>query len=334
MTEHIGLTSPEVTGLWGTYMQNSAMICFFQHFLQHMEDEEIKPIVEESLSNAKRSVQEIKALFEEESFPVPKGFSNNDVDLNAPRLYSDLFSLSFVYRLNQMTVNFYGTTLTKVARSDVVKLFQSYLQSSTATFVKSLNLMLSKGIYDRPPKMTYPDEVIMMKKQESLLETLFGEKRALNSAELGEIFYIIERNYIGLILLVGLIQVTKDQEVKSFFLKGKKLAEKQIDAFNGILRKEEAFGTLPISMEVTASMTAPFSERLMSFIIATTTGTGVYLIGYAISVSTRKDLTAHYLLLMSEVMAYGKEGMSLMIKRGWMEQLPQDINRKSLINKE
>ena len=31
MTEHIGLTSHEVTGLWGTCLQNSAMICFFNN---------------------------------------------------------------------------------------------------------------------------------------------------------------------------------------------------------------------------------------------------------------------------------------------------------------
>ncbi|RDI45917.1 DUF3231 family protein [Falsibacillus pallidus] len=325
------LTSPEITGLWQTYMQNSAMLCFLEYFQHHMEDEEIMPVLKGAVSFSKKCLDEIKEIFNSEKFPIPKGFSRKDVDFEAPRLYNDLFALSFIYRMHQMAVSFYGTTLTKVARNDIVTLFAGYLSDSTNLYLEALNLMLSKGIYDRPPKMPYPDESEMMPEQPSAIETLIGEKRALNAAELGEIFYIIERNYIGLILLTGFIQVMKDAELKRYFLKGKKLAEKQIEIFNDILKKEEEIGNIPVSMEVTGSTISPFSDKLMTFTISTTTSTGIFLIGYALSISFRKDLAVHYSLLMAEIMKFGSDGLKLMTKRGWLEQLPQGINRKRLM---
>lgn len=158
-----------------------------------------------------------------------------------------MFALSFVYRVGQMSVPQYSTALTKVARSDVVTFFDECLQSSKELYKKSLNLMLSKGIYDRPPKIPYPDKVEYIKEQQSLLNLWFGEKRPLNALELGEIFYTIERNYIGLLLLMGLIQVMKDTEIKKYLIKGKKLSEKQFDIFNKILREEGHLGIFPLA---------------------------------------------------------------------------------------
>ncbi|MBD1379384.1 DUF3231 family protein [Metabacillus arenae] len=327
---HIQLTTPEITALWTTYIQNSATICFYKHFLQHLQDLEIKPIVDEALFLGQSYIKKIETIFTEEGIPIPKGFSDKDVDLSAPLLYTDLFALSFVYHVGQLTVPYYATVLTKVARTDVVDLFDECLQTRTRLYKKSLNLMLSKGIYDRPPKIPYPNEVEFMKKQQSLLSLWFSDKKPLNSSELGEIFYTTERNYIGLLLIMGLIQVVKDKEIKEYLIKGKKLSEKQIDIFNKILKEEEQLGNIPVSIEVTASTVSPFSDRLILFLITSTTAAGIYLLSYSMSTAMRKDLVAHYSILIPEIMNYGGEGLEMMINRGWMEQLPQPINRHDL----
>ncbi|MGM7723915.1 DUF3231 family protein [Metabacillus sp. Hm71] len=333
MEEHnIQLTSPEITGLWTTYIQNSATICFYKHFLQNLQDLEIKKIVEEALSLEQSNMEKIKTIFTSENFPIPKGFSDKDVDLSAPSLYTDLFALSFVYRVGQMTVPYYSTVLTKIARTDVVAFFDECMKSSTELYKRSLNLMLSKGIYDRPPKIPYPNEVEFMKKQQSLLSLWFGEKRPLNAIELGEIFYTIERNYIGFLLLMGLIQVMKDKEIKEYLKKGKKLSERQVDIFNKILKEDEHLGNIPVSLEITESTVSPFSDRLILFLITTTSSAGIYLLSYAMSISLRKDIVAQYVLLIQEIMNYSEEGLMIMIKRGWMEQPPQPINRHDLYN--
>lgn len=45
----IKLTAPEISGLWTTYIQNTAIICFLKHFLSYLQDAEIKQIVENAL---------------------------------------------------------------------------------------------------------------------------------------------------------------------------------------------------------------------------------------------------------------------------------------------
>lgn len=331
MKEHnIQLTTPEIAALWTTYIQNSATMCFYKHFLQHVEDSEIEHVLKESLYLEERYNEEIRKIFTKESLPIPDAFSDKDVNLEAPPLYTDLFALSFAYRVGQMTVPHYATVLTKIARSDVVAFFSECLKTSTKHYKHALNLMLAKGIYDRPPKIPYPKKVQYIQDQQTILGTWFGDKRPLNVMELGEIFYVIERNYIGMIMLIGLIQVMRDQEIKVYLEKGKNLAEKQVDVFNKVLKKEEHLGNIPVSMEVTDSIVSPFSDRLILFLITTTSSAGLFLLAYAMSTSMRKDLNMHYSTIMLDVAKYGEEGLEMLIKRGWMEQPPQSVDRSKL----
>ncbi|AET68409.1 putative sugar isomerase [Desulfosporosinus orientis DSM 765] len=326
---HLDLTTPEIASLWKIYMQNISHLYVFRHFEQHIQDSEIKPLVTEQIYLLQKFTVRIKEIFTEEHFPIPKGFSDYDLNLSAPSLYTDLYGLSYVYRFNQMVFSDYATTITKVAREDVVEFFYECLNLSGALFKKALNLMLSKGIYDRPPKIPYPRQVEFIHERESLLETWFGEHRPLNAMELGEIFYIIERNYIGMLMLMGFIQVMRDKEIKDYLIKGKDLAQKQIDIFNKILKEEHHLGNLPVSMEVTDSTISPFSDRLIMFLVATSVTAGIYLCAYAMSLSFRKDLAVHYAALMVEISRYGEEGIKLMIKRGWMEQPPESFDREA-----
>lgn len=331
MKEHnIQLTTPEIAALWTTYIQNSATMCFFKHFLQQVEDTEIERIVKESLYLEERYNEEIEKIFIKEGFPVPDGFSDKDVNLAAPPLYTDLFALSFAYRVGQMTVPYYASVLTKIARSDVVAFFNECLKTSTKHYRNALNLMLAKGIYDRPPKVPYPKKVQYIKEQQTILGSWFGDKRPLNVMELGEIFYVIERNYIGMVMLLGLIQVMRDQEIKDYLKEGKKLAQKQVEVFNNVLKEEDHLGNVPVSLEVTDSTVSPFSDRLILFLITSTSSTGLYLLAYAMSTAMRKDLAMHYSAIMLDVAKYGEDGLEMLIRRGWMEQPPQSIDREKL----
>ena len=330
MKEHnIGLTSSDISGLWKSYIQNTATLCLVKHFIQHMQDSEIEPIVKEQIYLLETYIEKAKNIFNGENFPIPKGFSEADVDLSAPALYTDLYALSFVYRFNQMAVSDYATTLPKVVHADVVDFFDECLTTSTILYKKALQLMLSKGIYDRQPKVSYPDKVQFIEKQESIIQSLAGDHRPLNVMELGEIFYIIERNYIGILLLMGFIQVMKDKEIKKYLINGKDFAQRQIDIFNKILKEEQHLGNIPVSMEVTDSTISPFSDRLITFLVATTTSTGIFLAAYAIANSMRKDLIAKYTIITTEIMKYGAEGLKILIERGWMEQPPQSFDRNA-----
>jgi Protein of unknown function (DUF3231) len=326
----IPLTTAEITALWITYMNCSATICFYKYFHHHLKDGEIGQILEEVIDTCEDTINRVTSIFEEENFPVPQGFSERDIDLTVPPLFTDLFALSFIYRAGQIIVSHYATYLAKVAREDIVSFFHTKLKDTSDLYKKSLNLMLSKGIYDRPPKMAYPGSIHFIERQPSLFEAWLGESRPLNAFELSEIFFTIERNCIGIVMLKGFLQVSKDKEVREYLKQGKKLSEKQITAFNKLLKKDEQFPTYPVAMEVKDATAPPFSEKLMLFFISASNTVGLTTLSHAATTSMRKDLGVHYGLFITEIMRYSTEGLSLLIKRGWMEQPPQAPDQKNL----
>lgn len=323
----VKLTTAEIGTLWTIYTENTALRCFYKHFFQYLQDVEIKSVIEEVLNLVETHIQKVKRIFEEENIPIPQGFSDNDVDLSAPALYTDLFALSFVYRGGQVIIPYYATSLTKVARMDVVDLLKECLSSESKLYKKVLYLMLSKGLYDRAPKMEYPTRVEFVKHNPTLINTWLGDRRPLNTLEIGELYSEVERNAIGLILLMGFIQVTKDKNIKEYLLKGKKLAEKQIETCNKLLRENDNFIGFPTTMEVTNSTVSPFSERLIMFFVGSTNQVGISTLGYALSITMRKDISTHYALFIADIMNYGHDGLKLLIERGWMEKPPQPIDR-------
>ncbi|MDG5788624.1 DUF3231 family protein [Evansella sp. AB-P1] len=325
------LSSTEIGGLWTVYMQESMAICFLKHLKQHNKDEEILPILKKSLDFSQFHIKRIEEFFRMENIPIPHGFSEKDVDLSAPPLFHDLFSLSFVYSMSRMAMVNYSFITAAVARMDVREFFTNCLQGSTDLFNESATLMLEKGIYDRPPMINYPKKVEYIKNA-SLLSGYINKKRPINAIELNEIFYNTVRNYFGSILCLGFLQVVKDGEIKKYIKKGKEICDKQNKLFNDILLEEDLLGSAPVSMEVTDSTTSPFSERLIIMLFHSLNQMDVTLLGHSLSLSMRSDLTAHFSKLIIEVLKYGQEGFKIIVNRGWMEQPPQSTNRKNLIH--
>jgi hypothetical protein len=326
----IQLTSAEIGLLWSTYIQNTATQCFYKHFLQGLEDPDIKPIVQKALAISEGFVEKIKRIFMLENFPIPKGFSDEDVNITAPSLYTDLFALSFVYRGGQMIMVYYADALSKVGREDIVEFYSDCLEKTVSLYKKSLNLMLEKGIYDRPPKMDYPQSVEFIKNEPSLIRNWFGESRPLNAIELSELFFSIERNGIGLVLVMGLLQASKDREIKEYLYKAKNFSQKQIDEFNKFLKKNDGFEIHPVTMEVRNSTVTPFSERLILFFITASNQVAIQAMATALSVSMRSDLALQYTKVIGEIMKFGDEGRDLLVKKKWLEQPPLSTDREKL----
>lgn len=328
--KNIRLSSTELAGLWATYMQETMAVCFMKHLRKYQYDEEIIPILQKALEMSQIHIKQIQKIFQMENIPSPHGFSDKDVDLSAPPLFHELFSLSFVYSMNRMAMVNYSFITAGVARMDVREFFTNCLNGSTDLFNESATLMLKKGIYDRPPMISYPKKVEYIK-DASLLSGYISKKRPINALELNEIFYNTVRNNFGSILCLGLLQVVSDKEIKKYIKKGKELCDKQNKLFNEILLEEEFLGSSPVSMEVTDSTTSPFSERLIVMLFHSLNQMDVTLLGHSLSLSMRGDLSTHFSKLILEVLKYGQEGFKLMVHRGWMEQPPQATDCKKLI---
>jgi hypothetical protein len=328
---NIELTCTEIGGLWGIFMQESMNTCFLSYFLHHLQDEEILPLAKEALEISKRRIDKITEIFLKENFPVPNGFSEGDVNLAAPQLFHDVFTLSYLYMMNRLGMINFGFVASNNVRLDVLDFFTECSHTTIEMFGKAVNMMLSKGIYDRPPKMNYPKEIEFVQKN-SFMNDIFGKKRPLNAIELSEVFFNIERNYFSVLLMLGFAQVVKDKKLKSHILEGKALSEKQISFFNNLLMEEDLLGTVPVGMEVTASTISPFSDKLIFSMINALNAIDISLISHAMSLSMRIDLTAQYSKVLVEVMAYAKDTFDIVVENKWLEQPPLATNRKELLS--
>lgn len=326
--QHIMLSSSEIGSLWTVFFQESMTVCLLTYFLHHNQDEEVKKTLQRGYDISLSHVQYITKLFDNEGIPLPVGFSEEDLNLEAPKLFYDTFALNFVYWISRISMINTSFVLVNIARLDVIDFFASMLQSASAIYQEANELMLSKGIYSRPPLIPYPKELEYIEKNSYL--SGFGKKRPLNAIEITEIFFNMERNYFSIVLCIGLLQVVKDKEIHQYIADGKKISEKQIHTFNGILQSEELLGNVQLKVEVTDSTDSPFSDRLVVMMFNSLNSIDITLIGHALSLSMRTDLVVQYERYIAEILLYAAKGFKIMVERGWMQKPPQAPDRRKL----
>ncbi|WP_260871640.1 DUF3231 family protein [Bacillus sp. X1(2014)] len=113
------LTASEVSALWIQYTGDSMAICVYKYFLNIVENKEIKPILEIALQLAERHVTKITEFLKSANFPIPLGFTENDVNVNAPRLFSDQSLLFYSYIMTIHGLTAYSLAITNSERQDI-----------------------------------------------------------------------------------------------------------------------------------------------------------------------------------------------------------------------
>lgn len=81
------LTAAEMSGLWSQYLSDTLAVCVGSYFLEKVEDEEVRPVIEFTLDVAKGNITIMEEIFQKEDFPVPTGFTEQDVNPKAPKLF-------------------------------------------------------------------------------------------------------------------------------------------------------------------------------------------------------------------------------------------------------
>lgn len=70
----------------------------------------------------------------------------------------------------------------------------------------------------------------------------------------------------------------------------------------------------------------------MMFHVAALSAAGIGNYGVSSSLSLRADIIANYARLTGEIALYAEDGANILIDNGWMEQPPQAVNHKKLMN--
>ncbi len=331
-TEHnIGLSSAELAGLWSTYMGDSSAICLFKHFLRQIKDSQIQPILEYALHLSNNHISRITSIFKEENCPIPKGFTDEDVNLDAPRLFSDPFYLFYIKEMGRLGMANYTISLANSTRFDVIDFFSEALDSSKELHNQATVLLLEKGLMIKPPYIPMPEKIDFVKRQ-NILTGWLGERRTLNVVEISHLYSNIIRNLHGKSVLIGFSQTAKTKEVSDWMMRGKEIADKNIEIFGSLLSEDDLPAPMTWDTEVTASTVPAFSDKLMMFQVQSTNGIGMMDYGTSVGMSLRRDLGTHYMRLAAETLQYAEDGMNIMIKHGWLEQTPQMVDRHALAN--
>ncbi len=332
-TEHnIKLTSAEIANIWTNYMSDTAAICTLNFFMKHVEDTEIRSIIEFTLQLSEAHVRKLQAFFNEEQYPIPDGFSlNNDVNKEAPRLFTDDFYLFYIQSVGKIGMEFYTQSLSNIARLDICEYFTECLSESARLLNKATEVMLKKGTFIRAPFIPKATKVEYIQKK-SYLAGWFGHRRPLSAIEISNIYFNMIQNQLGRTFLMGLSQVANIQQVRDYMIKGRDISDKHVEIFGSLLSKEflpsaSAWDTLP-----TDSTTSPFSDKLIMFHTTTLNASGIAHYGRSLSMSPRHDLGAIYVRLTAEIAQFTEDGANIMIENGWLEQPPQAIDRDQLAN--
>lgn len=326
---NIRLTAAEIANLWGAYMGNTMSVCVLRSFVQSVEDREIKDVLNYALSLSEKHVSTITDILNHEKFPLPVGFTEEDLNLNAPRLFSDIFYLNYLHQTTKSGFSLYATALPNIARSDVRDFMSECVVSLTELYNKIANVSLSKGVYTRPPYITVPHGTEFVQSN-GFLAGFIGEQRPLNALEVTHLFSNVQTNVLGKALILGFSQVAQSNEIRQYFNRGKEIAAKHMEVFSSLLRQEDLPSPMSWDHDVMVSKVSPFSDKLMLFHINGLNALGVFNYGAALSGSQRHDLNVTYARLLTEIGLYAESGAKLMIKNHWLEQTPLTPDRNEL----
>lgn len=332
MSNTLNLSSAEQGKLWTTYVGNTMSKCILSYYLKFVEESDIKNILSGALNLCESIIQTIKDIFIQEKFPIPIGFIEDDVNLEAPKLFSDEFYLHYLKYAAKAGMNIYSAAIPLMTREDTRNFFTNTLQS-TVKLINDVNvLLMEKGYLISPPPIPIPEKVDFIKKQ-NYLSGFFGNIRPLNGLEIAHLYDNLQNDITSKALILGFSQVAKEEKIRNYFTRGKLINQKHIDLCTQKLDKENLPSPSLIDHLVTTSTISPFSDKLMVAHKIDMFSMKIRTYANGISLNGRRDIGTMYMRLLMDVGLFVEDGANIMIDRGWMEQPPEAADRDNLNSK-
>ncbi|MFS0862544.1 DUF3231 family protein [Fredinandcohnia sp. 179-A 10B2 NHS] len=327
------LTSAEMGKLWATYTGNSMSICILKYFLQHVEDQDIKALLENALHLSQDFLNKSKTIFEKDKFPVPKGFGEEDVNLGAPRLYQDEFYVHYLKYAAKAGLSIYSVGIPLVYRQDVKEFFRYCIDSTMDLIDQIKDILMNKGLIIKPPIIPVPEKVEFV--HQDFLNGYFGHVRPLHALEIAHFYDNIENNVTSKALIMSFAQVAKDEKIRKLFEKGRDMTTSNIENYMKKLHDENLPTPTFLDDLVTTSTFSPFSDKLMLFHKMDMFTMKIRAFGNSVAVNGRRDVSLIYTKSLLKIGTFVQEAAMIMIEKGWMEQPPKAADRNKLAsNKE
>ncbi|WP_342048692.1 DUF3231 family protein [Bacillus sp. OTU530] len=322
------LTSAEMGKLWATYMGNSMGKCILSYYLQHVEDGDIKNLLENALQLSLEILKRIEEIFTKENFPIPQGFTEKDVNLGAPRLFEDQFYVHYLKYVSKAGMSIYNVAVPLVYRKDIRELYLYCMDSTMALMEQIKDILMNKGFIMKPPVIPVPDKVEFV--HQDFLNGFFGHVRPLHALEITHFYDNIENNLASKALLIGFSQVAKNEKVQDLFERGRELVTLNTESYMQKLHDEHLPSPSFRDDLVTTSTFAPFSDKLMLFHKIDMFSMKLRSFGNSVAVNGRNDIALLYTKSLMKNSAFVQEAAKIAIENGWLEQPPRAVDREKL----
>jgi len=324
------LTAPEVGVLWAQYVNATLTNCMYKYFLAQNEDKDIGQVIDSIQQVTQNKIQRNSKLLQSDNYPMPIGFTDNDVNTDAPRLYSDSFFLSYIRNISRLGLATYALALTTSVRQDVRKHFNQCITDLIQIDEKAVQVEQAKGFYGRSPYISPPEKTEYIQDTD-FFGSFFGSQRPLIAIEIANIYLCSQKNMMSKALLMGFAQVAESRELRKFFLRGKEIVDKHIKIHASLLTNSDIPTPASLDSEVTNSTSAPFSDKLMLHHTILASQAALTYYGTTLAFIQRVDISGSYIRLMTETSQYLEDACMLMIKHKWMEQPPMSADRRALV---
>lgn len=323
------LAASEIGDLFASYLGDSLFASVFEHYLQVVEDDEIKDFILFVFDISKKHLTMIEDIYTKENIPIPVGFGEQDVRKDAPRLFSDMFMVFHITEMARAGLLTYASALSTSSRHDIVDYFDMCIQDTVKTYKKGIYLLLSKGMDITPPSIPYPKKVDFVENQ-SFISLFAGKTRPVTAMEIKHLQININTNTLGKAMMTAFCQVASSEQLRKYFKEGASLAERQIKQLGDLLMSENLPSPKLMDAHITDSTTSPFSDKLLMFHTTLSNAIGIQNYGTAVSKIMRHDIHTQFATLTAGISKYGNEGMNMMINMGWLEEPPAAADRDKL----
>jgi hypothetical protein len=306
-------------------MGNSMAKCILSYYLQHVEDENIKNLLENALKLTEEFLKTIKEIFEKENFPIPKGFTEEDVNLNAPRLFEDEYYVHYLKYAAKAGMSIYNVGIPLVYRKDVKEFFRYCMNSTMDLMDQIKEILMNKGLIIKPPLIPIPEKVDFVNKD--FLNGFLGHVRPLHALEIAHFYDNIENNVTSKALIMAFAQVAKDENIRQLFERGRDMTATNIENYIQKLHDENLPSPTFLDDLVTTTLFSPFSDKLMLFHKMDMFSMKIRAFGNSVAVNGRHDVGLLYTKSLMKIGAFVEDAAKIMIEKGWMEQPPSAAKR-------
>lgn len=329
MEHQTKMSATEHAALWAQYMDDSLACCVFRYFLNNTNDEDIKKLIQYSLDLAESHLVQVRIFLKQDNQPIPIGFTDEDVNVNAKSLFTDTFKIYYLHIMSIHGLTRYAGATSVCMREDIRQYIIKCTSQTLKLFDNVTSVSLQKGIISKPPSLNNTQNIKFINNKTSSTGWL-SKKRPINAIEISGVYLNIQKTMVKMVLELGFSQVSQSKEVRDYMRRAKKVCDKHFEVLSSVLREDSLHIPRGFETEVTDSKTPPFSDKLMLFHITTLLSAAISYYSDALSMGQRRDLFTSYARMSLEMALLAEKGLNILIENEWLEQPPIAVDRNDL----